>query len=383
MASALLLAFGLTIAIDRLIGMWARSRAGLIFPPHSTYEYQTSEYRFTSQINSLGFRDREFAREKSAAQRIVVLGDSFTYGWGVPVERSWPKVLERSLREQGLSVEVANLGYPGAGPVDYADVAERAIPLLRPDLVLIAILQGSDLAQAVRREPVASSGKLLETFWSLYPNVRRLGAAGETAQQHVTSEQLRQLWKDQAAEILLGLGPEERERYGKLEPGVRDAFSQGRLNPWWVLTALRERDHFIQSFDLASPRVHTLIGALAAQFVRIRSAAEHQSARAVAVSIPYGIYISRRSFDSNARLGLELTESMLGSDSPDAAIRRAATSAGIPFVSVTATLRRKAETTDLYFPWDCHFNAEGHRSFGEALAPEVAQRIQARSAMDN
>lgn len=376
MASALLLAFGLTIAIDRLIGMLAPSRTGLIFPPHSIYENEAIEYRFTSQINSLGFRDREFSREKTAAQRIVVLGDSFTYGWGVAVEQSWPKVLERGLRERGLSVEVANLGYPGAGPVDYADVAERAIPLLRPDLVLVGILQGSDLVQSVPREPVASSGTLLAAFWSLYPNVRRLAAAGETAPQHVSGEQVRQLWKDQAAEIMLGISPEERERYEKLEPGVRDAFSQGRLNPWLVLTVVRERDHFIQSFDLESPRAHELIAALAAQFVRIRTTAQSRSARVVAVSIPYGIYISRRSFDSNARLGLNLTEGMLGSDSPDEAIRRAAAGAGIPFVSVTATLRRKAETTDLYFPWDCHFNAEGHRSFGEALASEVALRIQ-------
>src|SRR5947209_20240288 len=51
-----------------------------------------------THINSDGFRDREFSPAKPAGtQRIVCVGDSYTYGWGVDVRDSYPKQLERAL----------------------------------------------------------------------------------------------------------------------------------------------------------------------------------------------------------------------------------------------------------------------------------------------
>ena len=78
---------------------------------------------------------------------MLAIGDSFTFGWGVSLEESWPKVLEATLRQAGVAVEVANLGFPGGSPVDYANIATRAVPALQPDLVLVAVLQGDDLGQ--------------------------------------------------------------------------------------------------------------------------------------------------------------------------------------------------------------------------------------------
>jgi lysophospholipase L1-like esterase len=50
------------------------------------------------RINSRGLRDREFAYAvPPGVTRILVLGDSITFGWGVPIEDSYPKVLERLL----------------------------------------------------------------------------------------------------------------------------------------------------------------------------------------------------------------------------------------------------------------------------------------------
>src|SRR5262245_49690922 len=49
-------------------------------------------------INSLGLRDREFARSKPpGVYRIVMLGDSTTLGWGVTAEQTVAKILEAEL----------------------------------------------------------------------------------------------------------------------------------------------------------------------------------------------------------------------------------------------------------------------------------------------
>src|SRR5579884_3380549 len=66
-------------------------------------------------INSHGHRDREYSVAKPAdVYRIVMAGDSTTFGWGVPVEQTVAKILERELNKTGLpgyrQVEVINAG---------------------------------------------------------------------------------------------------------------------------------------------------------------------------------------------------------------------------------------------------------------------------------
>lgn len=63
-------------------------------------------------INSLGLRDREYALEKPAdTVRILMLGDSLTFGWGVRAEDTVAKKLEDRLNAGGgRAVEVINTG---------------------------------------------------------------------------------------------------------------------------------------------------------------------------------------------------------------------------------------------------------------------------------
>jgi hypothetical protein len=61
--------------------------------------------------NSQGWRDREFAVGRSAGvTRIVMLGDSFTAGWGAPYEDTFSKQLERLYNDKGIKAEVINTG---------------------------------------------------------------------------------------------------------------------------------------------------------------------------------------------------------------------------------------------------------------------------------
>jgi len=63
-------------------------------------------------INSRGFRDREYPVRKPAGTfRIMLLGDSLTFGWGVKEEDRFSNRLERLLREQcATAFEVINTG---------------------------------------------------------------------------------------------------------------------------------------------------------------------------------------------------------------------------------------------------------------------------------
>jgi hypothetical protein len=69
------------------------------------------------RINSLGFRDRkDYPLDKAPNTfRIIVLGDSVTFGHGTLDETTYPHLLEQQLRawRPNVNWEVWNLGVPG------------------------------------------------------------------------------------------------------------------------------------------------------------------------------------------------------------------------------------------------------------------------------
>jgi hypothetical protein len=99
--------------------------------------------RFLEQevvINSLAMRDVERSYTKpQGAFRIVALGDSHTFGWGVTRDEAWPAVLEGLLHERipGRSFEVWNLGVPGYNTVQEVRSIELRLAQLQPDVVII------------------------------------------------------------------------------------------------------------------------------------------------------------------------------------------------------------------------------------------------------
>ena len=91
-------------------------------------------------INSLGYRDREYALEKpKGAVRILMIGDSVTFGWGVELEDTVAKKLEVRLNrpESPYPVEVINTGVGNYNTVmEVKEFIERGSKL-KPDIVVL------------------------------------------------------------------------------------------------------------------------------------------------------------------------------------------------------------------------------------------------------
>ena len=80
--------------------------------PHAIARFPQGDYA----INSRGLRDHERSLDPPASTfRVMLLGDSFAEGFGVPFEDSVAQVLERRLHHAGCAVEVI-----GAGTVGYS-----------------------------------------------------------------------------------------------------------------------------------------------------------------------------------------------------------------------------------------------------------------------
>ena len=92
-------------------------------------------------INRLGLRDGEITVPKPAGTvRLVAVGDSVTFGYGVRLEDTWVKVLERRLNATGgRRYEVVNAGVEETGIEYYESFTRTEAAPLQPDLVLVGI----------------------------------------------------------------------------------------------------------------------------------------------------------------------------------------------------------------------------------------------------
>lgn len=104
-------------------------------------------FRITS--NKDGFRTREFTRKKPGTFRIVTLGDSSTFGWGVGPEFTWQSRLEKRLERDLRSVEVFNLGVSGFTTRHGLGVMRYYALSLEPDLFILSF--GANDARYVLR----------------------------------------------------------------------------------------------------------------------------------------------------------------------------------------------------------------------------------------
>jgi hypothetical protein len=99
--------------------------------------------RFKSQplrTNARGFRGPEHPEEPAPGTiRIVGIGDSVMFGWGVRERQSYPRILERMLNRdlQGVRVEVINTAVPGYNTAMEVATLEAKGVAFRPDWVIV------------------------------------------------------------------------------------------------------------------------------------------------------------------------------------------------------------------------------------------------------
>ena len=125
----------------------AHETLGWCLRPNMTGFNQTFDYTVRVSTNSKGLRDIEHDYKKeNGVYRIIVLGDSFMEAYQVPLEQSFPRILEKKINnELSARVEVVNLGVGGYGTAqEYLYLKEEGLKY-KPDLVILAFLSSNDV----------------------------------------------------------------------------------------------------------------------------------------------------------------------------------------------------------------------------------------------
>jgi hypothetical protein len=73
------------------------------------------------------------------SRRVLVIGDSYTWGYAVAEEEAFPQVAERLLRDRGRAdIEVINAGVPDYNSRQERQLLEQLLPIYQPDAVFLA-----------------------------------------------------------------------------------------------------------------------------------------------------------------------------------------------------------------------------------------------------
>ncbi|MCH2171341.1 GDSL-type esterase/lipase family protein [Myxococcota bacterium] len=104
--------------------------------PNTKNRMVGDEFVEISHTNALGLRDREV--EGKPALRILVLGDSLTFGQGVGDDETYANQLEQRLRSAGRDVDVINAGIKGYGTDQSYRMFTQRLRFLDPDILVLA-----------------------------------------------------------------------------------------------------------------------------------------------------------------------------------------------------------------------------------------------------
>lgn len=357
---------------DRIYGNYlVKNTKELIYPPYSRARHQSSEFDITVKINSFGFRDYEYALTKKKKYRVAVIGDSFTFGWGVDIEDCWVKILEKELNTSGLDVEILNLGKGGASPADYAQTAEKAIPILKPDMVVVCALQANDLHQLIHAYDSLPKPKIqvIKKNYLAEKTAAMLNSAFPNFTNRISIQNIniRKQWKRDAPALLTSFPEEQKLRFDELDENVKSDFQSGLLNPWLIHQAVYYPDYFTQPLDTADLDVVIGISAMADCIAKIKQVCSANNSELIIITVPNLPYSSREEMVSLRKYGFSIPDSIFGNSLADETIKMAAEESEIEFYSVSENFRSLKKDENLYYPFDGHFTKEGNKLFATSV----------------
>ncbi|HKP32378.1 MAG TPA: SGNH/GDSL hydrolase family protein [Chitinophagaceae bacterium] len=341
-------------------------KEGLIFKPNTKVRYQTSEFDYTVSISSIGLRNPEITVEKSKF-RILCFGDSWTYGWGVNMEDAWPAKLQTYLNSKGLDVEVINCGQAGIYSTIYAQYLKKLSSILKPDLVLIGMLQGDDLAQLYEndsifnRTPAVNGGLKFTAKTFLKTSVANILTRRQPKQIEVKDN-----WKEAADKLLNGFSYLQKIRFHALPDSVQLLFKQGNLNPGLLDYYINFSDRMIifnnpkhSATILASRKMDEDVRTMKQSFDNI-----------VFVNLPLNFFTGHEVIRTAGDI---MDPYFRDNNKIDSIYRAAAEKNSVPYIELTNHFLG-LNKTEYFYRFDGHPNAKGYKEIADYIGEQLVSK---------
>jgi lysophospholipase L1-like esterase len=303
---------------------------------------QAGSFDSSFHTNSRGLRGRERALERlPSVSRIVVLGDSFTWGWGVNDEFVYPVVMESLLH----GPEVINLGVTAYGTRQEIDYLKLEGIKYRPDIVLVGFCLNDIYDVSSPLEKFQSAGvSMAEADRSTHPTPL------QTVKHWLNRSRLYHLAREAVntnkfiVKLFVRLGLKEGlTGFDDLDPSLMPAL---RAYPPQLQNAIeRNQAELLELKDfLAEHKIRFILALI--------PSVQSVDPRALQASIAYSVF-DPGDFDL---------------DKPYRLLEDFARQHGIEVINTYPALKRQQQSgASLYLPNEIHFNREGHAAFARQL----------------
>ncbi|MEA2604446.1 MAG: hypothetical protein QOF89_5438 [Acidobacteriota bacterium] len=309
---------------------------------------------FTTQvrINRLGIRGPEIGPRRPGVRRVLVLGDSFTFGTGVEEEEAFPARLAAELTRAGIPAEGINAGMGAYGVPDEVAWFENYGRQLHPDLILLGIFTGNDLQDAAPDHP---------------PIYVVHGDIVDEAERHRSSTGH---WLFQHSQLFALL------KYSLPNPVDRALRRALHLPEPGAIRYLREE---MALYDPRSrPAAEASGGAASEAAIRhLLDLTRADHTRVAALLLPSALQADDRVWNRTLHQ-LHLAPTQVDRMLPNEIFSAALARCGVPALDLTPDLAAAIRQGEVdFFPKDQHFTAAGHRR----IARDAAGFLRARGLL--
>ena len=310
-------------------GMYVEDdEVGYVLAPNFSGRHRRTEFDVAVNTDRAGRRRTGVEPPDETAFRVLVLGDSQAFGFGVEDSETFASQLEELLNggSDCGSIEVLNAGVPGYGTFDQLNYLRSRGAEVRPDLVLVQFLSANDLLE--NRYPAVEWARIEGGYLS--------GGVDVVEDAEPVPRWLRiQYWlKNHSHLARLSL---DTLGYLVIRAGIG-----GRIDAMWG------EDFSPDDAELGTD----LLEAVAAERAELEAdmLLLYTTGQAQVLDEEYRALPSRR------------------------VIEDFASESGTPWVDITSRLRTIEDRASIYFPKNGHWTPAGHRAVAEILVTELTER---------
>ncbi|MGB0369650.1 MAG: hypothetical protein ACPGD8_09605, partial [Flavobacteriales bacterium] len=248
-------------------------------------------------------------------------------------------------------------------------IAKNAIPLLKPDIVVVCVLDGNDIHQLMRvieheNDPkvpadkfigIESSAEKVRRYTSIvFPNLLKHFPAKASIQKR---------WVKDAEKLLSSLSKAQKEKYNSLTETIKSQFEKGRLNPSLIYESLNHPNLFTEAADTSNSLCKKAIVRLHDHLQEVETISKENGSKTIIISLPNRPYGFKSELNSLTQLGFNVD----GCDTLDGNLptQQALSQTGI------AAIYPLIKGDSLFYKYDGHWSAHGNRIFAQSLITQL------------
>jgi lysophospholipase L1-like esterase len=387
--------------------------------PNLNLVMTSDEFSIKIVTNDQGFRMLEHIdteREKHNT-RIVTVGDSYTFGYGVNNDETYPFQLSKLLNQETDHFQVINLGAPGIDYSGYLRVLHNSSRPFHPEYIILGTLPGQDcplsanLPNDLHFSNGDVSGIIKEAVKSSYNPWGVLSVKRKIAHSSFIGSRLLVLLDQQRIKksgmppesiskmlnpltswviqrgILDSQFPQEsQKRFDRLNKlGWIEKGKKENINPWLIYNAVTSPKSIADAAFLnADSRQKMLANWKVCQGIlaEINAISKDMGSKLIIVSIPIAWQVDPKTIRfRNDVLGLEISDDMLVSNTANKLVADFCLKNNILHFDFLESFRTKYQhgNTDLFYEQDAHMTPQGNALLAELMYEKIKPIISPKT----